>query len=102
MRITLAAISLALLATPLAASLAAAPLCRDSKGLFTPCIGVRMPPARTPRPRTAQGTVDDRASADRAGASQTAGIAGRHGPALRTRVGRGKLCRDSKGLFKPC
>ncbi len=101
MRLIWATIVLVTLTSPIGAMpLDAAPLCRDSKGLFTPCTGERVPGARPHRHRSAAtaGTTartDSPASADTADATPPK----RSHPPL---VGRGKLCRDSKGLFKPC
>jgi hypothetical protein len=91
MRFILAALAVAAFATPIGA----APLCRDSKGLFTPCTGERVPTA--PRHRRIGSDAGARPRSD-AASPDTADVR----PARPPIVGRGKLCRDSKGLFKPC
>jgi len=79
-----------------AAAARATPLCHDSKGLFTPC------------PRARDGgivasPVDHAATAAR---QQQQERHAREHPEARKRgpglLGRGKLCRDTRGLFTPC
>lgn len=75
-----------------AAPVGAAPLCRDLKGLFTPC------PAGGARDGT-------RAAAVTADAVSSAGGDApppRQRSTKPPRVARTKLCRDLKGLFTPC
>ncbi|WP_303542038.1 hypothetical protein [Sphingomonas natans] len=78
----------------LAQGATAAPLCRDSKGLFTPC------------PHGANRTA--RAILSSAPAQETESFAVRKPPtAMRTTLTAGttrrtRLCTDSKGLFTPC
>ena len=100
----LASIGLALAAAPLLAAPAlATPLCHDLKGLFTPC----------PRDRSghiAKSPVDHAAAVAHVEEQEAAHreAHARHvrehpdqpekPPLMKT----GKLCRDSKGLFKPC
>lgn len=80
----------------------AARLCRDTKGLFTPCIGA--PPAAMPMPRrrddaatpgiTAVAHQDvERPDRGRRAARETGK------PPL---IAKTRLCRDTKGLFTPC
>jgi hypothetical protein len=74
----------------------AATLCRDSKGLFTPC------PPGTARKASHRSEADDpAASADPQNPTKSERSARktRNGPEL---FARGKLCRDSKGLATPC
>lgn len=97
---------------------AAAPLCHDLKGLFTPC-----PPgtpsrsahrsreevgnanAAPPEQATEKATEHKghaHAQKVRTGGERTdAGLTRAH-PAKPSLFGVGKLCRDSKGLFTPC
>ncbi|WBO22168.1 hypothetical protein [Sphingomonas abietis] len=89
----------------MAATASAAPLCHDLKGLYTPCP----PGAPTPRPARHHGRPTDAPADPAAPASgATAMIASSPEPARPPKaakpplVGRGRLCRDSKGLFKPC
>ncbi len=69
----------------------AAPLCRDSKGLFTPC------PPETRAQREKRAKV---AAARPVTTEATVARAAR--PRKAPLVGRAKLCRDTKGLFTPC
>jgi hypothetical protein len=75
----------------------AAELCRDSKGLFTPCPSG---PAR-------KVSHHSRDEGQPAAASGPQGATKSDRTARRTRRGpelfaKGKLCRDSKGLATPC
>lgn len=91
-------ILLAMAAVPLLAGAArAAPLCRDLKGLYTPCTGERTPPHATRRRSTAR-SADAAVPGDPADAAP--GVAAR--PAKPPIIARTKLCRDLKGLFTPC
>lgn len=72
-----------------AGTLHAAPLCRDSKGLFTPC------PSGTDGRRHEHGIMTV------AGPERTETTRPEK-PAKLSLVRKAKLCRDSKGLFKPC
>jgi hypothetical protein len=104
MRRVLAATAMTLLACGTAP---AARLCRDTKGLFTPCIGERPLPASHPRHRR------DEAMAPTP-VAEAAPLTGSATPAQRTAaaprrvaekpplVAKAHLCRDSKGLFTPC
>jgi hypothetical protein len=87
----------------LASSVSAAPLCHDLKGLFTPC----------PRDKSGQilKTPVDHAAAAVHNEEQEAQHKEAHARHLREHpdepekpplVSTGKLCHDSKGLFKPC
>lgn len=78
----------------------AARLCRDTKGLFTPCIGERPPAEHHRRQRDAAsasaeqsmpGSVAVEAHAER-----------RSAPSRPPLIAKARLCRDSKGLFTPC
>ncbi len=72
----------------------AEPLCRDLKGLFTPCPpGTHSAGARKRGNRSADAAGDPTRLRDSAKPLRLAK------PPL---LGRGKLCRDSKGLSKPC
>lgn len=79
----------------IAAPAPAEPLCRDLKGLFTPC-----PEALT---KTAQRRLEERiASLSSTRSSRAPGEAMRAAapkPSPRAHV---RLCRDTKGLFTPC
>ena len=97
------ALALALIWGVPAAPLAAAPLCHDTKGLFTPC-------PRDSARRIVRTPVDHAAAAAREEEHRVVAKEKheRHvrehpnepeKPAL---VARGKLCRDGKGLFTPC
>ncbi len=83
----------ALLASiPVAAG--AEPLCRDLKGLFTPCPpGTHSAGEWKRHDRSADAAGDPTRPHDPARSLK---------PAKPPLVGRGKLCRDSKGLSKPC
>ena len=87
-------VRLLLLAAMVSGSAAsAAPLCRDSKGLFTPC-----PRTANSRARTILTTASAKAS-EATLAAEPKPAAAR--PSVR-RSHRAKLCRDTKGLFTPC
>jgi hypothetical protein len=78
----------------------AAPLCRDAKGLFTPCTPAETTKRRDAEPRHRPTPVPDAApDANRAPASREARPAHRE---RRPAVATGRLCRDGKGLFTPC
>jgi hypothetical protein len=92
-----------LVSLPVAGS--AAPLCRDGKGLFTPCTPAetmrrrdaashRRPPVEPSAPAAGVAVASDmpRASEPRHDARRE------RRPAIAT----GRLCRDGKGLFTPC
>ena len=79
----------------LSASVAtAAPLCRGSKGEFTPCAKGQ---AGSPSIKLPRVLVVHKAKARQSGAETTAAE-----PAEVPLVTVSKLCRDSKGLFTPC
>ena len=89
-----------LIAIPAAGT--AAPLCRDAKGLFTPCT-----PAEASRRhdvasrRHASSPVSPVRASDKPATVVSRGV----GPAHRERqpaISTGRLCRDGKGLFTPC
>lgn len=81
-----------------AGTLHAAPLCRDYKGLFTPCpSGARSEGDKVdaaPRHTTAGAEDGGSIVSDVPGMSQK--------PTEPSLIRKAKLCRDSKGLFKPC
>lgn len=85
-----------LIAAILGASAAsAAPLCRDAKGLFTPC-----PRAANSHARTILTTATPKLIE-----TPEAMPPSPHAHANRPTTGdiqRAKLCRDTKGLFTPC
>jgi hypothetical protein len=94
-----------LLATALAAPASAQPLfqrgalCRDGKGLAKPCApgeGTRQDKAPAAARPVAHGGQDE------AGTLTAATGDGAAKPAKRPLFQRGTLCRDSKGLAKPC
>ena len=89
MRVTLPilALGLALVAVPAAA----APLCRDLKGLFTPCTARAVEQIRRHEAEVA-------AKQEKVAAEHPDRPRRTHPPL----VTRGRLCRDSKGLFTPC
>lgn len=63
----------------------ATPLCRDLKGLYTPCAG---------------GTPAERAK--HFPLPSAPATVGEHRPTRPSLVAQGHLCRDTKGLFTPC
>jgi hypothetical protein len=86
---------------PMAAS--AAPLCHDLKGLYTPCPpGTAMHRSSGRHGSASAASAAGQASAAPDTAMVSADPARRRQPTKPPLVGRGKLCRDSKGLFKPC
>jgi hypothetical protein len=87
----------------LAAPLAASPLCRDSKGLFTPCprdSGNRI--VNTPVDHAASAAQDEERATAEAEKHKRHHAKHPDEPETPGLVSRGKLCRDSKGLFTPC
>ncbi len=75
----------------------AAPLCRDLKGLFTPC-----PQSLS---KAAQHQLEHRIETLPAEPAATSTPTARIVPpraAKRRRIDQGKLCKDLKGLFTPC
>lgn len=82
---------------PMAGTASAARLCRDTKGLFTPCVGER------PSPDDRRGHGDKTAApagpGARAGPPRQRARPVHANPPL---VAKTRLCRDSKGLFTPC
>lgn len=79
----------------LAQAAASAPLCRDTKGLFTPC-----PHAAN---RTARAILTSAPAQEPGLFLRETAMGRRSNPALAgggTR--RARLCTDSKGLFTPC
>ena len=97
MRVTVPAIAVAVLI--LSSGVGAAPLCRDSKGLFTPCIGTAARTASAQRNGSKPAGVRGRADTEDSTAPARTASARPARPAV---FGRGRLCRDTKGLFKPC
>ncbi len=95
MRRTMVAAAMILLAGGIAP---ASRLCRDTKGLFTPCTGER-PPAAPPRRHRGDDPPTGSAVADRPDTGRR--HAGRP-DAKPPLVARSRLCRDTKGLFTPC
>jgi hypothetical protein len=79
-----------LLTAPL---LAREPLCRDLKGLYTPCTSAHRASVGKPTPRHV-----DPPSAE----ASTAPAQAKTKPAAIRSVNRTKLCRDLKGLYTPC
>jgi hypothetical protein len=81
-----------------AGAVQAAPLCRDSKGLFTPCppgMGSKTADRRK-RPRVASSPEASARTGDQVAAAKP------DAPTKPAIIRKAKLCRDSKGLFKPC
>lgn len=81
-----------------AGAVQAAPLCRDSKGLFTPCppgMGSRKAERHGRAPHGSTPAASARADDDVPAAKPDRPVR----PAI---IRKAKLCRDSKGLFKPC
>jgi hypothetical protein len=72
-------------------------LCRTGKGLAVPCD---TPPA--PRRAPAAATATSARPIDPAQPGQAAVPAAHADRPGRPLIGRGALCRDSKGLAKPC
>ena len=103
-RVGSAAVAIAL-AVALAAPAPARPLfqrgalCRDSKGLAKPCA-----PGEAPRQDEAPAAdrPADRGGQEEARTASSPGVATAENPAKRPLFQRGALCRDSKGLAKPC
>lgn len=105
--------SLPLLATALmlAGPALASPLCRDTKGLFTPCPKAVNDAWRAKKAAKEQADKAD-AEADAAAPATAEVVKDHHGKTHTVMVrhhtkkpelfGIGKLCRDSKGLATPC
>lgn len=93
LRIRPAAAALLILSASVAT---AAPLCRGSKGEFTPCAKGQAgsPSIKLPRVLAVH---EAKAKAGQPGSDAAAA-----GPAELPLVTVSKLCRDSKGLFTPC
>lgn len=97
-RTILMAAGAALLCTSAADALA--PLCRDSKGLFTPCVAGA--PGRVPSRHHAAAPAQETPAAAAASASPTTASPAPKAKSSSPRITRAKLCRDTKGLFTPC
>lgn len=86
-------------ASPAAAQIASGPLCRDSKGLFTPC-------PRDARGAVADTPVDHASSVVRQQKTRAAHVAHHRAhpdaPEKPGLFGMGKLCRGDKGRMTPC
>jgi hypothetical protein len=80
----------------IAAAAPAAPLCKDLKGLFTPCPQVLNKDARH---KLAQ-RIETAPAAPATPKAQAPPVAPR--AVARSRFEPTKLCRDTKGLFTPC
>lgn len=86
----------------------AAPLCRDSKGLFTPCphsanskaraILTKAPARQTETAPAKRRTVAAAAASAPASAQPVASTVATNAVATH----KARLCTDSKGLFTPC
>jgi hypothetical protein len=95
-------IRLALVLALVAAPAAAAPLCRDLKGLYTPCpTGKGAPTPQAARQQKIASATDTAAAA-----STIAPGVEKEAPSAekgRSLVSHSKaLCRDTKGLYTPC
>jgi hypothetical protein len=89
----------ALVLAVLAAPAGAVPLCRDLKGLYTPCPpGHGMPrPPRAAKPGKTDPAAPAASSTIAAGEKSTLAEPGRSLVAHSK-----KLCRDTRGLYTPC
>jgi hypothetical protein len=87
----------------LAQAATATPLCRDSKGLFTPCPNGANSTARAILSKAPARTIESAPAR-----KQTAATPAMTSPvALRATLAadtphKARLCTDSKGLFTPC
>ena len=83
-----------------------APLCHDSKGLFTPCphgVASSAPERAGRAVAPAAAGSDTPAAESDTGAPAGSTVAVIPANAARPkRIGSGRLCHDSKGLFTPC
>jgi hypothetical protein len=105
MRLIAAALPLALL---VGGAASAAPHCHNLKGLYTPCTAGsgqqgsfdrRAGPAKADGAAVVVRSGGDNAASERAEAATPAVQAKPRKPAL---FGRGRSCRDAKGMFRPC
>ena len=88
-------VAIVLLVIAISGATLAAPLCRDAKGLFTPCT-----PAEASR-RPAPSAVPPAEADDKPATVASRGVGTAHRE-RRPAVATGPLCRDGKGLFTPC